>query len=119
MVNLVNQIIKLETIVIEQVSIEERHIHDVILINIYLPIVFHNLKGYDSHIILKEAFEICGTDKNITAIPNSMEKFMTFGVGDIKFIDSFQFMASSLETLAENLITDSTDNYEMFENMET
>ena len=85
--------------------------------NRYLPVVLHNLKGYDSHLSLKEAFEICGTDKNITAIPNSMEKFMTISIGDVKFIDSFQFMASSLETLAENLITKSKDKYEMFENM--
>ncbi len=42
---------------------------------------------------------------------------MTFGVGDIKFIDSFKFMASSLETLAENVITKSKDEYEMFENL--
>ena len=31
--------------------------------NRYLPVVFHKLKGYDSHISLKEAFQICGTDK--------------------------------------------------------
>ena len=68
---------------------------------------------------MKEAFETCGTDTHITAIPNSMEKFMAFGVGDIKFIDSFQFMALSLETLADNLITKSTDKYEMFENVKT
>ena len=42
---------------------------------------------------------------------------MTFGIGDVKFIDSFQFMASSLESLSDNLITKSTDKYEMFENM--
>ena len=75
--------------------------------NRFIPVVFHNLKGYDSHIMLKEAFEICGTDKHITAIPNSMETFMTFGIGEVEFIDSFQFMASSLETLADNLITTS------------
>jgi hypothetical protein len=75
------------------------------------------LKGSDSHLILKEAFEICGTDKNIGALPNSMEKFMTFNIGDVKFIDAFQFMASSLETLAKNLITKSSDKYEKFENM--
>ena len=46
-----------------------------------------------------------------------MGKFMTFGIGDVKFIDSFQLMASSLETLADTLITKSTDKYEMFENM--
>jgi hypothetical protein len=51
--------------------------------NRYLPVVFHNLRGYDSHMILKEAFEICGTDKNIGAVPNSMEKFLTFNVGDV------------------------------------
>ena len=43
---------------------------------------------------------------------------MAFGIGDVKFIDSFQLMASSLETLAENLITKSTDKSEMFENLE-
>ena len=42
---------------------------------------------------------------------------MPFGVGYINFLDSVQFMASSLETLAENLSTTSTDNYELFENM--
>jgi hypothetical protein len=46
-----------------------------------------------------------------------MEKFMTFNVGDVKFIDAFQFMASSLETLAKTLITNSTDKYEKFDNM--
>ena len=66
--------------------------------NKYVPEVFHNLRGYDSHISLKEAFELCGTDKNIIAITNAMEKFMTFGIGDVKFIDAFQFMASYLET---------------------
>ena len=50
-------------------------------------------------------------------MPNSFEEIMTFGVGYIKFLDSVQFMASSLETLAENLSTKSTDNYELFENM--
>ena len=51
-------------------------------------------------------------------MPNSMEKLMAFGIGDVKFIDSFQLMASSLENLAENLITKSTDKSEMFENLE-
>ena len=40
---------------------------------------------------------------------------MAFGIGDIKLIDSFQCMASSLQALAENLITKSADSYEMFE----
>ena len=33
----------------------------------------------------------------IDAIPNSYEKFMSFNIGSLRFIDSLQFMASSLE----------------------
>ena len=43
-----------------------------------------------------------------------MAKFMMFGIGD----DSFQLMASSVETFADHLITKSTYNYEVLENME-
>jgi len=53
-------------------------------------------------LILKKAFDVVGTEK-INAIPNSGEKFMTFSIGNLKFIDSFQFMASSLDKLAENI----------------
>ena len=44
-------------------------------------------------------------------------KFMTFNIGDVRFIDGLQCMASALETLADNLITPSTNNYAMFEMM--
>ena len=42
--------------------------------------------------------------KNIYAIPNTMEKYMAFMLGNhLTFIDSFQFMSSSLEKLVSNL----------------
>ena len=59
-----------------------------------LPVVFHNLKGYDSHLIM-QALEGC--DEKINCIPNNMEKYMTFSVGQLKFIDSLQFLNSSLD----------------------
>ena len=41
---------------------------------------------------------------NINAIPNNMEKYMAFMLGKhLTFIDSFQFMGSSLEKLVSNL----------------
>lgn len=40
---------------------------------------------------------------NITCIPNNMEKYLEFEVGKLKFVDSLQFMSSSLATLVDNL----------------
>ena len=41
---------------------------------------------------------------NINVIPNNMEKYMAFMLGDhLTFIDSFQFMSSSLDRLVSNL----------------
>ncbi len=65
------------------------------------------IKGYDSHLIIKQAFEINYkiANRKIDAIPNSYEKFMTFSIGDLKFIDSFPFMASSLENWSKTYTT--------------
>ena len=80
-----------------------------------IPVIFHNLRGYDSHFIMQEIGAIVEkntyTNKkgekcqmNINAIPNNMEKYMAFVLGNhLTFIDSFQFMSSSLEKLVGNL----------------
>ena len=80
-----------------------------------IPVIFHNLRGYDSHFIMQEIGAIVEkntyTNKkgkkcqmNINAIPNNMEKYMAFMLGNhLTFLDSFQFMSSSLEKLVSNL----------------
>ena len=43
-------------------------------------------------------------DLDINAIPNNMEKYMAFMLGELlKFIDSFQFMSTSLDKPVSNL----------------
>ena len=69
-----------------------------------ITVVFHNLKGYYSHLIMQK---IHTTKGNITCIPNNAEKYISFSVGQIKFLDSFQFMTSSLEKLVH--ATDKSD----------
>ena len=44
-----------------------------------------------------------------------MEKFMTFSIGNLKFLDTAQFMADSLDTLVENLKTNNQDRYDNFQ----
>ena len=81
---------------------------------IKIPVIFHNLRGYDSHFIMQEigaivkkhAYTKNGKEikMDINAIPNNMEKYMSFMLGNhLTFIDSFQFMSSSLNKLVSNL----------------
>ena len=73
---------------------------------IKIPVIFHNLRGYDSHFIINELGELIeeGEDISIDVIPCNTEKYMAFYIGKhLSFIDSFQFMGSSLEKLAKNL----------------
>ena len=66
-----------------------------------IPVIFHNLRGYDSHFIMQEIGKF---EKDIKVIQNNQEKYMAFFLGKhLKFIDSFQFMSSSLETLVKNV----------------
>ena len=52
---------------------------------------YKNKKGEEQHL-------------KINTIPNNMEKYMTFMLGNhLNFIDSFQFMSSSLDKLISNL----------------
>ena len=87
----------------------------------FIPVVFHNLSGYDSHLFIKN---LGFTDGTIDCIPNNEEKYISFTkntvVGSytnkegkdipikhkIRFIDSFKFMSTSLESLVNNLPDD-------------
>ena len=86
--------------------------------DIKIPVIFHNLQGYDSHFIMQQIGEIANKYAHkskkgkeqpllINAIPNNMEKYMAFMLGNhLTFIDSFQFMSSSLDKLVSNLPKD-------------
>ena len=66
-----------------------------------VPVVFHNLKGYDSHLIFSELDKF---DVKVNVIPNGLEKYMAFVLGkNLVFIDSMQFMNSSPNKLVKNL----------------
>ena len=83
----------------------------------FFPVIFHNLSGYDSHLFIKN---LGTTGGNISCIPNNEEKYISFTKRiivdtfskdgkdidvkrDIRFIDSFKFMACGLSSLVDNL----------------
>ena len=95
----------------------------------FTPVVFHNLAGYDSHLFIKE---LGFSEGNINCIPNNEEKYINFTkriqVGSytskkgeikplhhqIRFIDSFKFMATILDNLVKNLPKDDFNNVKRY-----
>ena len=66
-----------------------------------LPIIFHNLEGYDGHLIFRELNKF--KDIDIQVIPKSSEKYMSIIINrNIVFLDSQQFWKASLDDLAGN-----------------
>ena len=81
-----------------------------------VSVVFHNLAGYDSHLLIKDLATHCPGRINLT--PKTKEKYISFTkvfqktnkppskddiVVKFKFIDSFKFMNSSLDKLSSYL----------------
>ena len=83
----------------------------------FYPVIFHNLSGYDTHMFIKDLAETPG---DINCISKTEENYISFTKTinvdtfskegkevkvkrEIRFLDSFKFMASSLSKLAGNL----------------
>ena len=65
-----------------------------------MPIVLHNGKNYDTHLIIQA---IKGQHGKVSVVANNMEKYVTFSIDRLKFVDSYQMMMTSLSELADNL----------------
>jgi len=63
-----------------------------------IPVIFHNLKGYDGHLLMQAMARVQG---EIKCIPTSTEKYMSFSLGNLRFIDSMNLMQSSLDKLVK------------------
>ena len=94
----------------------------------HIPIVFHNLSGYDTHLFIRELGKKFNKN-DIGVIGENKEKYISFsvkvavqlaGVTDkngepvykkiqLRFIDSMRFMQSSLSDLVDNLAETNTD----------
>ena len=86
-----------------------------------LPVIFHNLQGYDAHLFIKQLSKLEG---DLNCIPSTEEKYISFSktikVGEykhkcgnilpinfeIRFLDSFKFLQTSLANLVSNLSQD-------------
>jgi len=71
-----------------------------------VPVIFHNLQGYDLHLFVNALAKIA---KDFFVIPKSKEKYLTLTITmentriKLKFIDSLNFFGGSLEENAKRL----------------
>ena len=91
-----------------------------------LPVVFHNLQGYDAHLFIKQ---LSGIQGELNCIPATEEKYISFSKKikvdeyrskrtgetvslnfEIRFIDSFKFLQTSFANLVGNLQPDDFHN---------
>ena len=75
-----------------------------------IPVIFHNLKGYDSHLIMRYVTHEYAPN-SIDVIPSTSEKFLSFQIGNLRFLDSLQFLTASLDTLVQSLTADGRDKF--------
>ena len=66
-----------------------------------IPVVFHNLKGYDGHLLMQAIGK--WKKRRLQVIPNNNERYISFSLGRLRFIDSFQFLSTSLGNLRQQL----------------
>ena len=56
----------------------------------------HNLRGNDSHLLMQAISKV---EDKVSCIPNNTEKYISFSLGQLRFIDSAQFLLASLDKL--------------------
>ena len=79
----------------------------------FVPVIFHNLSGYNSHLFIKQLGKSQGS---INFMPNDEDKFIssskTISAGDEdsyknriekRYLNSFKFISSSIDSLSKNL----------------
>lgn len=95
----------------------------------FIPIFCHNLSGYDSHLFIKE---LATKHSNMSVIAQNKERYISFSKKilvdkveklnkfgekvsklvymELRFLDSYRFMASPIEKLANNLLSEDCNN---------
>jgi hypothetical protein len=75
----------------------------------YIPVIFHNLKNYDAHHIFRyfnrQIADNFGKDglNSVKIIALNLERYISFEIQHLRFIDSYQFLNASLEKLVKSL----------------
>ena len=66
----------------------------------FIPVIFHNGKGYDFNLIFNEIFKQDNNKRRVDLLHSTHGQARMFRVGILKFKDSYNFMTNSLDKIA-------------------
>ena len=74
----------------------------------FIPFTFHNFSNYDCHMFFKKLADKKKDKLDFEIIPKTNEEYISVTYGCIRFIDSYRFQLSSLDSLVKTLVDIST-----------
>ena len=86
--------------------------HNVCNINVtqkqinFIPFIFHNFSNYDCHMFFKKLVDKKNDKVKFDIIAKTNEEYISVTYGCIRFIDSYRFLSSGLDSLVKNLDED-------------
>ena len=75
--------------------------------SIFIPFIFHNCSNYDCHMFFKKLVDKKNDKVNFDNIPKTNEEYISVTYGCIRFIDSYRFLSSGLDSLVKKLVDNS------------
>ena len=70
----------------------------------FIPFIFHNFNNYDCHMFFKKLFGKKKDKVDFEIIPKTNEEYISVTYGCIRFIDSYRFLSSGLDSLVKTLV---------------
>ena len=72
----------------------------------FIPFIFHNFSNYDCHMFFKKLVDRKKDKVDFDIIPKTNEEYISVTYGCIRFIDSYRFLSSGLDSLVKILDED-------------
>ena len=79
------------------------------------PFIFHNFSNFDCHMFYKKLVDKKNDNVKFDILPKTNEEYISVTYGCIRFIDSYRFLSSSLDSLVKMLVDNSHKTLKAFE----
>ena len=73
----------------------------------FILFIFHNFSNYDCHMFFKKLVDLKTDEVEFDIIPKTNEEYISVTYACIRFIGSYRFLSSSLDSLVKTLVDNS------------